>query len=71
MTRHKYQKGETILMETKNGLTVCGLVYEYSQTQITIAHNFNGLEPIDKTIVNLEDVEISQIIEPKELTSLK
>lgn len=62
-----YIKGDILIIETKDKFTINGFVYEKSSDKITIVHNFKNTKPIDKTIININNIEKVQKIEPLEL----
>lgn len=69
-SKKKLKKGEVVSIKTKRGLIFYGLIFDLSQKQITLAHNFDGVKPIDKTDIIVDDIVDSKTIEPKEINTL-
>lgn len=70
-----FKKGDTLhlkYMEQDNDNTISsvGIVYSVSETEVTLAHNFSGLIPIDTTKIPLNRIIESRKIIPNEIKSL-
>ncbi len=74
MTRN-YKKGDTVLVTYKRPnhahvMQSVGVVFEVSDAEIILAHNFTGLIPLDMTKIYLNKILESKEIMPIEIDSL-